>query len=154
MRIALLAVMAALLILPSCGKVRESRLNPFNWSRAEVTTLEPKGGYATASDNRLLVDQVLTLVIEPMPGGAIVRASGLPPTQGYWSAELVPENNGDPVDGVLTFRFVVYPPPRPAAVSTQVSREITAGYYLSTQRLAQISRINVQAQNTALSVRR
>ena len=153
MKTALLAAMAALMILPSCGKLRESRFNPFNWSKAEVATLEPKGGYTVTTDNRLLVDQVLTLVVDPMPGGAIVRATGLPPTQGFWSAELVAENDGAPVDGVLTLRFVVYPPPEPAAVSTEVSREITAGLYLSNPQLAKLTRINVQGQNSALSVR-
>lgn len=154
MRIALLAVMTALLILPACGKVRASRFNPFNWSRPEVTTLAPKDGYQVTPDYRQLVDQVLTVAVEPMPGGAIVRASGLPPTQGYWQAELVAENNGEPVDGVLTLRFVVYPPPDPTPSSTQFSREITVGLFLADQQLAKISRITVQGQKTALSVRR
>lgn len=154
MRIALLAVMTALLILSACGKVRTSRFNPFNWSRPEVTTLAPKQGYQVTADNRQLVGQVLTLVVEPMPGGAIVRATGLPPTQGYWQADLVPENDGEPVDGVLTLRFVVYPPPAPTPSSTQPSREITVGLFLADQQLARISRINVQGQTTALSVKR
>ena len=154
MKSALLAAMAALMILPSCAKVRESRFNPFNWSAPQAATLEPKGGYQVTTDTRLLVDQVLALVIEPMPGGAIVRARGLPPTQGFWQAELVAENDGTPVDGVLTLRFVIYPPPKTAAVSTQASREITVGYYLSNIALAKITRINVQGQSTALSVRR
>ncbi len=154
MRIALLAAMTALMILPACGKVRDSRFNPFNWSRAEVTTLEPKGGFRVTADNRQLVDQVLTLAVEPMPGGAIVRATGLPPTQGYWQADLVPENDGEPVDGVMTLRFVVYPPPEPTPSSTQPSREITVGFFLTDQQLARISRLTVQGQQTALSVRR
>lgn len=154
MKPALLAAMAVLMIVPSCARLRESGFNPFNGSTQQVTTLEPKGGYQVAADNRLLVDQVLALVIEPMPGGAIVRARGLPPTQGYWQAELVPENDGVPVDGVLTLRFVIYPPPATTPVSTQVSREITVGYFLSTIALARITRINVQGQSSALSVRR
>lgn len=154
MKTALLAAMAALMIVPSCAKVRESRFNPFNWSGPQETTLEPKGGYQATVDNRPLIDQVLALVIEPMPGGAIVRARGLPPTQGYWQAELVPENDGVPVDGVLTLRFVIYPPPKATPVSTEASREITVGYFLSNIALTRITRINVQGQSTALSVRR
>lgn len=154
MRIALFAAMAALMILAACGKIRESRFNPFNGSRAEVATLQPKGGYVVTPEYRQLVDQVLTLAVEPMPGGGIVRATGLPATQGYWQADLVPENDGEPVDGVLTLRFVVFPPPQPAPASTQPSREITVGYFLTDQQLAKISRIIVQGQTTALSVRR
>ena len=155
MRIPLLALMIAALLLPGCARLREARINPFNWFKtSEAATLEPSGGYTNIADNRALVDQVLTLVIDPMPGGAIVRARGLPPTQGFWQAELVAENDGAPVDGVLTLRFVIYPPPKTAAVSTQASREITVGYYLSNIALAKITRINVQGQSTALSVRR
>ena len=45
---------------------------------------------ATAS----LVAEVVTLEVAPIPEGAIVRANGLPPTQGWWEAELVAQ----PVD--------------------------------------------------------
>lgn len=154
MRLLLLAAMTALLILPGCGKIANSRFNPFNWAKTEVTTLEPEGGYDVTTDTRPLIDQVLSVAVEPMPGGAIVRAKGLPPTQGYWSAELVPENDGEPVDGVLTLRFVVYAPPEVAPVSTQASREITVGYFLTDIELDRIARINVQGQRTVLSVRR
>lgn len=155
MRIPLSAALMALLLLTACAKVRDSRLNPFNWfQKSAVTTLEPKGGYSTAADTRPLVDQVLSLVVEPVAGGAIVRATGLPPTQGWWSADLVADAEGKPVDGVLTFRFVLAPPPNPAPVSTQQSREITAGVYLSTIDLAEVREITVVGARNARSTRR
>ena len=44
---------------------------------------------------------VLTMTVEPIPGGAIVRASGLTPTQGWWNAELVPRDLDE--NGVLVY---------------------------------------------------
>ncbi|OZA08094.1 MAG: hypothetical protein B7Y02_12980, partial [Rhodobacterales bacterium 17-64-5] len=75
------------LALVGCGAVRESRLNPFNWfKRSEARDLVQT---EAPGDPRPLVAEVLTMVVEPIPGGAIVRATGLPPTQGWWQAELI-----------------------------------------------------------------
>ena len=155
MRIPLLALMIAALLLPGCARLREARINPFNWFKtSEAATLEPSGGYTNIADNRALVDQVLTLVIDPVPGGALVRATGLPPSQGYWSAALVNDSDGKPVDGTLTYRFVVYPPATPAPISTQASREITAGIYISTINLADVRQISVVGSTNLRTARR
>lgn len=156
MRFALFALLTAALLLGGCAKARDSRLNPFNWfQRSEAAaTLEPAGGYKVATDLRPLVDQVLSLVIEPVPGGALVRATGLPATQGYWSAELVAVADGVPVNGVLTFRFVTTPPPAPSRVSTQQSREITAAVFVSAIDLAAVRQITVLGSRTSRSTRR
>ena len=86
--------------------MRESRLNPFNWfgrgePRETVQT-------ATPQDPRLLVEQVLSLSVDPYSSGAIVRAKGVTPTQGWWDAELVAR----PVDenGTLVLDFRIFPP--------------------------------------------
>ena len=88
------------------------------------------------------------------PGGAIVRATGLPPTQGWWDASLVAENSGLPVDGVLTYRFVVDQPREATRVSTQQSREVTAAAYLSDIKLEGISQIVVLGAENSQSSRR
>jgi hypothetical protein len=154
----LLAAMIAVLLVGACGGTGSSRLNPFKWfsrTTEEPGTLEPKGGYAAAlADNRALVDQVLTLMVERMPGGAIVRATGLPPTQGWWDAELVAENDGKPVDGVMSYRFVIAAPRDATRSSTQQSREVTVATYLSDVKLAAISRITVTGARNSLSTRR
>ena len=158
MRKPLLAALTAALFVSACGGTSSSRLNPFHWFRRApqaTDTLAPKGGYAAAlQDNRVLVDQVTTLKIERMPGGAIVRASGLPQTQGWWDGELVAENDGEPDDkGVMTYRFVVAAPREPTAVSTPVSREITVAAYLSDLKLARLRRITVVGARNSLSAR-
>ena len=70
----------------------------------EATTLEPKEGYpSVATDPRQLISQVTRLEIKKTQGGAIISAAGMPPTQGWWGAELLAENDGKPVDGVMTY---------------------------------------------------
>ena len=158
MRTATTALLIGALTLGACGRVAESRLNPFNWfGRSEpvaATTLAPAGGYAELpQDGRLTVAQVTGLEVTRAPGGALVVARGLPPTQGWWDAELVALDGG-PVDGVLTFAFRVAEPPEARRVSTPQSRELTAGLFLSDQRLAGVRRIVVQGTANSRAVNR
>ncbi|MDT8856375.1 hypothetical protein RNZ50_15375 [Paracoccaceae bacterium Fryx2] len=156
MRPGLKAALAVTLVLSGalsgCGAVRESRLNPFNWfgrSQPEQTTTLV--ATAAEQDLRPLVEQVVAMSIEPMAGGAIVRATGLPPTQGWWEAELVPR----PVeDGVLIYDFRLIPPLKPTPASTARSRQITAAAYLSDIKLDGIRQVTVQAAGNARSSRR
>lgn len=138
--------LALALALSACGA---SKLNPWNWFKhEEVTTLEPKEGYPDVQkDPRELIAQVTALEVKPTQGGAIVAATGLTPTQGWWGAKLLAENNGKPVDGVMTYRFVVaWPDPgSPAAsrVSTAQSREVTAAAFITNVRLAEVKKVVV-----------
>lgn len=145
------------LVLTGCGRIRDSRINPFNWfGRSEpvaVATAEPAVP-GRPGDPRVLVAEVTDMEVARQPGGAIVRATGLPPTQGWWDAALVAENGGLPVDGVLTFRFVVDQPHGATRVSTPQSRAVTAAAWLSDVKLANISQIVVLgAQNSRASRR-
>ena len=153
-RIAVTAVLC--LTLAGCAGIRESRFNPFNWfgrsqSEPTLTTLD---GTEALADNRALVAQVTSLTVDALPTGAIVAASGLPPTQGWWDAALVAENDGEPVDGVLTLRFVVGEPPGPRRSGTPQSREVTAAYNLSNIDLQDISQIVVVGETNSRSSRR
>ncbi|GAB4382291.1 hypothetical protein [Albidovulum sp.] len=142
MRKPVVALACAALVLSGCATIRESRLNPFNWfgkSREQAVTVAP----ATPEDGRQLVAEVIALDVSRNPGGAIVTATGLPPRQGYWSAELVPENGGEPVDGVLTYRFLVAEPIGETRISTPRSREVTAARFISNARLEGVRQIVV-----------
>jgi hypothetical protein len=146
-----IAALAALLLLGACGGFSQSNWNPFNWfgGSQEVEAVAAQQG--VPSDPRPLVDQVLTLVIEPYSGGAIVRATGLPQTQGFYNGELVEESFED---GRLTYRFVLIPPPQPNRVSTQASREVTVAVSLSRLRLEEVREVVVRGQQNARSSRR
>ena len=152
MRRPLLAALTAVMLLQACGGGFSARLNPFNWFKrsapAEVVVVEA----GVVTDARPLVERVVSLNIDSYPGGAIVRATGLPPTQGWWDAELVAR----PLDenGVLVYDFHVFPPKTPTGTGPQQSREIAVAADLSTRELSAVRQIIVQGANDARSARR
>lgn len=157
MRLPFTGVLIATLVLAGCGTVRESRLNPFNWFGRSVESTQTVAEGAVPGrpdDGRILVAQVTDMEVARQPGGAIIRASGLPPTQGWWNTDLVAENGGEPVDGVLTYRFVIAEPVKPNRVSTPQSRELTAATYVSDVKLAAVSSIVVVGAENSRSSRR
>ena len=146
-----LFVVSSAAALAGCGGFRNSRLNPRNWfgrSEPRETIVLP----AARQDPRPLVDEVLSLSVEPMPGGAIVRARGQTPTQGWWKAELVPL----PIDenGVLVYEFRLFPPAARTDVNTPQSRQVDVAIYISDVRLERVREIVVQGASNARSARR
>jgi hypothetical protein len=140
----LTALLAALMLLSACG----TRLNPFNWfGRSQpvetVAVVDPK------ADPRALIETVESMSVESYSGGAIVRATGITPSQGYWDAELV--EVPDQPDGQLLLEFRVFPPVTPTQANTPRSREITAAITLSPAKLEYISKITVQGASNARS---
>ena len=151
MRLPILAVLILGTTLTGCATIRESRLNPLNWfgqSRA-APVIELS---ALPEDRRALVAQVTLLKVEPYPGGAIVRATGVPPTQGSWEAELVAR----PLDenGQMVYEFRVFPPRVDAVAGTPYSRQITVAAAISDIALQGVRTIVVQGAGNALSSRR
>ncbi|MGY6632468.1 MAG: hypothetical protein ACXIU8_01815 [Alkalilacustris sp.] len=154
-----LAALAALVVLSACSGVRQSAINPFNWfggERSTEVTLAPEGGFPAPVDGRPTVAEITDMAVEPAQGGAIVRATGLPPTQGWWDAELRPLDGRRPeaVDGELTLRFVLSPPRQTARQGTPTSREVSAGIFVPASVLAQTARVTVIAERNARSVTR
>lgn len=149
---ALLLGLAVVLGLSGCARVAESRFNPFNWfGSAETETAAAPAELAT--DPRPAVAQVTSLTIEPTPTGAIVRATGLPPTQGWFAAALVPETD-EPVNGEMVYVFRAVPPEAPQRVSTVQSRELSVARSLSQQDLAATRVVRVIGAQNALVARR
>ncbi|WP_413717262.1 hypothetical protein [Silicimonas sp. MF1-12-2] len=154
-RRAAILTLAMAIALSGCG-FGQSRLNPFNWFRSgpEAETLEPVF-LQERQDRRPLVAQVTGLVIERTPGGAIIRATGLPPEQGWHGAELVNEDrDGNPINGVLTYSFRAVPPPEPTRVSTVQSRELTVAVFVSDITLASAREIRVTGALNSRAARR
>ena len=131
---------AAALILTGCGGLGGSRLNPLNWfgGDREVRAAPTE----RAAPDIPLVDQIVSLQVDQGPGGAIVSTVGLPPTQGFWRAELVRVPDDDP--STYRMEFQILPPLTPQRQGTQPSREVLAGTFLSDQTLAGVRRIVVQ----------
>lgn len=145
----LLAALSLMMLVSACG----TRLNPFNWFRASEPAAAAAPVVLKAEDPRLLAEQITTLKVEPMPGGAIVRATALPPTQGWWSADLVAVEDAS-ADGQLVYDFRLFPPLEQMAASTPRSRQITAAVFLSDIQLSTVRSITVRGSSNGLSSRR
>lgn len=144
--------LCAVMILAGCGTVAESRLNPMNWfGRSEAAEVSEA---VLPTDGRDLVAQIVSLRAEPVPGGAIIRASGLTPRQGYFDGELVPIGKEAPTNGVLAYEFRISAPPTATLVGPSQSREVLVGRFVSNQTLQGVRQIRVRAASNALAVRR
>lgn len=143
------------LVLASCG-LGDTRLNPFNWfgGSEETTTAQPVE-VVERSDPRPLVAEITQLVVERTPGGAIVRVTGLPPTQGWHSVALVNvDPDGEALNGVMSYSLRAVPPETPMRVSTRQSRELTAAVFLSDIQLAGVRVIQVTGARNSRIARR
>ncbi|KIN64930.1 Lipoprotein [Sulfitobacter noctilucicola] len=165
-------ILAAAMTLTACASVRESRVNPFNWfgqSRSvpverEVNTnpLIPQGGGLFSNKRNEPViyagrpfEQVTNLTVERVPGGAIIRATGLAARQGIYEVQLTPENEDEePVDGVLAYRLEGVRPAQNTAVGTPPTREVVAARRVTDSQLAGVRRIRVEGQLNAQVARR
>lgn len=144
---------AAALVLQGCG---DSSLNPFSWFRSDPQAETVDGSIPEVTrDARPLVAQITDLAVERTPGGAIIRATALPPEQGWYNAALVSVTAaGEPEDGVLAFEFRAFPPVAPTRVSTAQSRELTAAVHVSDIVLADVREIRVRGATNARTARR
>lgn len=131
-----------------------------NWWSGDqpAPTLEPELGWTTdPDDNRALIAQISRVDLKKVQGGVVVSAAGLPPTQGWWDAELRAMNDGDAVDGVIAFEFVVSQPlpgaPERARASNETSREVTAAAFVSVYKLDGVNQITVAGANGTRSLR-
>ena len=144
-------ILAVGLVLTGCAPIAQSKYNPFNWFKTAESTA-PTVLYVPAADNRLLVAQVSSLKIEPTADGAILRATGLPPTQGWWKAALVKIDQDDAAK--LIYEFRLFPPVTPTPAGGPASREITVATSVSNLQLDGIKTITVQGAANALTSRR
>lgn len=148
-----LVLMAVLLgLLAGCEAIGESRFNPVNWGGTSAPESLIPANTVVVVDDRPLVDQVTELVVERAPGGVIVRATGLPPTQGFWAGDLVPVGGDEVPDGVLALEFKVLPPTETRPAAAPQTREIVVAEFLSDQSVRQFSRITVIGARNQRSV--
>ncbi|TMM54717.1 hypothetical protein [Sulfitobacter sabulilitoris] len=174
MRKTLTALMLSTLVVSGCGAIRDSRANPFNWfGRGEPTATAPvnataanplipqRSGLFASARNRAAIytgqpiDTVTDLTIERIPGGAIIRATGVPARQGVSSVRLTPATAEDvPVNGVLTYRLDAVPAPGPQPVGSVASRQVVVARKVTDQDLRGVRSIRVEAARNALESRR
>ncbi|MEM8577091.1 MAG: hypothetical protein AAGF60_04510 [Pseudomonadota bacterium] len=171
--IRLVLVLAALsLTLSACG-FRDSRVNPLNWfgnSRSEPvqvqapedvnpliptrTGLFQRQRAEAARYQGTPVDAVTDLRVERVPGGAIIRATGVAREQGLFEVRLTPENDGDAVDGVLSYRLEARRPEAVRPGGPEATRRVTAAVSVTDQDLRGVRVIRVVGVENARTSRR
>lgn len=168
MRKIVMIVVVPAMVLGACSTVRESRVNPFNWfgrgqetSTVSVNTnalIPVKSGLMTrpapATYSGLPISKVTKLKVERIPGGAIINVTGISRIQGAHTAELKAENDGLPVKGVITYRFLVLPPAQTTGVGPEQSREVHVAAHLTDQEMIGVRSIKVVAATNAMTSRR
>jgi hypothetical protein len=152
--------LALSLTITGCARLAESRLNPLNWfgrstavaaQPQDLRPLVPAAALVAVTDTRPLIDQITTLSIDRTSDGAIIRATGIATTQGFYNAQLVlVEAQG----GTVTYAFRVATPTGFEAIGTAASREVTSATALSAAELAGISVVRVLAATNAREARR
>lgn len=144
--------------LAACSNGGGFSLNPFNWfskpGEADYVALEPEEGWDYSQDRRIEIDQVTDLRIERTTAGVIVHATGLPPRLGYWDAELVAENDGEPVNGVITYSFKIATPRWATNASTPYARTVEVAAFISNAALRDVRTIKVVGARNSRSARR
>lgn len=158
---ATLLTITVLLTLSGCARLSDSQLNPLNWfgnsTQAPVTsagdrlTLIPAGRATVIIDGRSMVQSITSLSIDRSSSGAIVRAVGVAPTQGYFNAELV---NRGVTNGVLTLEFRAQRPNGIEVSGSDRSRQINVAYPLDASELSAIQSVRVEAATNARTSRR
>jgi hypothetical protein len=164
------ALLLSTLVLTGCATVRDSRVNPFNWfgktrsapiaqSSAQANPLIPQTSSifsrkrnSNAVYNGRPVDQITDLTIERVPGGILLRATGLAARQGLYDVQLVPQNKDElPVDGVLTYRLEGVEPASQTPIGAAATREVIVARTLTDQQLAEVHTIRIEGQRNALT---
>lgn len=169
MRITLSVLLVAGLVLSACGW-QDSRLNPGNWfgssqpvsaeAAEEANPLIPAGGGGTslfarpeAEDTSVAIETITELVIERVPDGAIIRATGEASRLGAYGAFL----RSEPVEegsGRLEFSFRVAYPRSETPRGTAHARRVVVARALSTDELEEVRVIRVVAGTNARESRR
>lgn len=153
MRAFVLVSLVVTFALGGCGRVADSRANPFNWfgGSDEVVVAADVSPEAEALRDDTLLPNVLELEAAPHPGGVILTAKGLAPTQGFHSGELVLVSQAA---NEMVFELRATAPGTAQPEGAQATREMVVGIFLSQQTMGNASRIVVIAGENRRSVRR
>lgn len=175
MRLLTTTILIATLGVSACGTIRDSRVNPFNWfgssqsepvARQEAEQTNPlipederRGLFGRSRDADEYagtpVDQITALVIERVPGGAIVLATGVSAYDNPFGVQLTPaEDDAAPVDGVLTYRLEAERARNAGRATSTRVRTVQAAVRLSDQDLSGVRVIRVEGERNAQSTTR
>lgn len=162
MRTVLTVLLISSVALAGCSRLKDSRINPGNWfGKSKSTQVAQPQGQTKAEPNPLIpqrtnvfrpdktevylgtpVDQVTDLSVERTTSGAIVRVTAVSLQQGAFDVRLTTTTDGEPVDGVLTYRLMAVQPTDTAQGSPR-QRTLHAARYVSNNVLERTRTIRV-----------
>jgi len=143
------------LILAGCSGLRESRVNPLNWfgrDAAASTPVEADALPQVTQERRPLISEILSVRLEAVDGGALLRVTARTDRQGYYELELVPNATATRFD-TLVYDLRGVPPRASTPVGSPRSREVTVALELTAREVAQVKRIQVNGARNGLSLR-
>ena len=92
-------------------------------------------------------------VLERALHGIIIRVEAEAPSQGFYSATLLPLNNGEPDQaGIMTYQLIAMPPPEPGAVGPARTRRMSAATFVPTLALKDIRAFRVAGASTVVTL--
>ncbi|MBW4708129.1 hypothetical protein KX928_10060 [Roseobacter sp. YSTF-M11] len=170
MRKTVSALVVSTLVLSACS----TRLNPFNWfgngesvpvataASEEKNPLLPErsGIFQSRRDREAIyqgtpIETIDELIIERVPGGAIIRATGTAAVQGIYDVQLTPANKDEQAeDGVLTYRLEGLRRDGSVARGAPATRQVTAARRVTDRTLAEARTIRVEGVQNAQQARR
>jgi hypothetical protein len=107
------------------------------------------------SDGRTLIAVIKEARFERTRDGGIVYARGISSRQGYYKALLTSPTNFAPDEkGVLTLEFRAKEPQFQTLTSTEHSREIDVGLFISKQKLEAAKSIRIVGRQNQIVIRR
>ncbi|WP_238364554.1 hypothetical protein [Mesobacterium pallidum] len=151
--------------LSGCGYIRDSAINPANWfGRGQVTEVDgearnpllPRLGAFSRRDEVYpgnAIAQITDMGIDRLPGGAVVRVTGVSDRQGPYDARIVQDEEASSAD-TLVYTFEVVTPRRAPATGSVASRTVTAALYLDLEALEGVRRVTVRGRGNEASARR
>lgn len=130
------------------------------FDRPDPDTLEPEGGYAAvAPETRALVGTLTGLRLDRTPGGAIVTATGVTRTQGFWDVGLAREDDEGLPETARVYTLRARPPltadgtAAPAAIGPASARTVSAGVFIGNTILGRLDRITVRGAQGSQTLR-
>ncbi|TCL09538.1 hypothetical protein BXY66_1589 [Shimia isoporae] len=173
MRTALTVLLLSTLTLTAC----QTRLNPFNWFGSDREVQAVKDAVEAGEANPLvpnssntnkgifskkpapvyagtLIAQVKSVQVLRVTEGALIEAVGVSNVHGVHSLKLDPQNDGKPVNGVLTYSFLAVHPKGGFTGGPEQSREVTVAHVVTSAQLSGVRTIRVVAAQNARETRR
>jgi hypothetical protein len=159
-KILVLCVTLALL-LAGCGSSRGNSGAPVAPSANANPLIPERSDSIFSRRNQVVVypgtpiETVSAVVVERVPGGAIIRAEGVAGVQGVYDVRLTPANQDETAEeGVLTYRLEGIRPQGAPAVGPPNTREVLAARQVTNRALEGVRSIRVEGLQNAQVVRR